>query len=67
MPQAQEPSHLSDQRAASSNKPVVDVPPEVTRNKSIFSVYSHSNKVDETESVVCVLLLAGNHGPVRGP
>merc|ERR1711953_1429859 len=37
--QAQDPSHLSDQRAASSNKPVVDVPPEVTRNNSVFSVF----------------------------
>merc|ERR1711963_1037111 len=39
VPQAPEPSHLSDQRVASSNKPVVDVPPEVTRSNSIFSVF----------------------------
>ena len=39
VPQAPEPSHLSDPRDASSNKLVVDVPPEVTRNKSIFSVF----------------------------
>merc|ERR1712119_230610 len=36
---AQEPSHLSDPRAENSNKPVVDVPPEVTRSNSVFSVF----------------------------
>merc|ERR1712168_100341 len=36
VPQAPEPSHLSDPRAENSNKPVVDVHPEVTRSNSAF-------------------------------
>jgi len=59
VPQAPEQSHSSDQRAENSNKPVVDVHPEVTRSKrsefkrdissdqSLFCL-SHSNKADET-------------------